>query len=120
MLNMTLPGGDIRQVAEGTTVDALCREISMGLYRNACAAYVDGKVADLRTVLTEDCQVAILTFDDLDGRKAYWHTVSHVMAQAVKRLYPEVKLAIGPSIDEGFYYDFDADFSITPEVLEAI
>ena len=120
MLNITLPGGDIRQVAEGTTVDALCREISMGLYRNACAALVDGKVADLRTELTSDCEVAILTFDDHEGRKAYWHTVSHVMAQAVKRLYPSVKLTIGPSIDEGFYYDFDSDISITPEVLAEI
>ena len=120
MLNITLPGGVIREVEEGTTLDALCRDISMGLYRNACAAYVNGKVADLRDALTEDCEVAILTFDDLDGRKAYWHTLSHVMAQAVKRLYPDVKLAIGPSIDEGFYYDFDADFSITPEVLDAI
>ena len=120
MLNITLPGGVIREVENGTTVDALCRDISMGLYRNACAAYVNGKVADLRTELTEDCEVSILTFDDLDGRKTYWHTVSHVMAQAIKRLYPAVKLAIGPSIDEGFYYDIDADFSITPEVLEAI
>ena len=120
MLNITLPGDVVRQVEEGTTLDALCRDISMGLYRNACAAYVYGKVADLRDALTADCQVAILTFDDLDGRKAYWHTLSHVMAQAVKRLYPTVRLAIGPSIDEGFYYDFDADFSITPEVLETI
>ncbi len=120
MLNITLPGGVVRQVEEGTTLDALCRDISMGLYRNACCAYVNGKVADLRDALTADCEVSILTFDDPDGRKAYWHTVSHVMAQAVKRLYPEVKLAIGPSIDEGFYYDFDADFSITPEVLESI
>ena len=120
MLKITLPGDVIREVEPGTTIDALCRDISMGLYRNACAAYVDGKVADLRNELTEDCAVSILTFDDLDGRKAYWHTVSHVMAQAIKRLYPEVKLAIGPSIDEGFYYDIDADFSITPEVLEAI
>ena len=120
MLNITLPGGVIREVEEGTTLDALCRDISMGLYRNACAAYVNGKVADLRDALTADCEVAILTFDDPDGRKAYWHTLSHVMAQAVKRLYPGVKLAIGPSIDEGFYYDFDADFSITPEVLETI
>ena len=120
MLNITLPGGVIREVEPGTTIDALCRDISMGLYRNACAAHVNGKVADLRNELTEDCEVAILTFDDLDGRKAYWHTVSHVMAQAIKRLYPDVKLAIGPSIDEGFYYDIDADFSITPEVLDAI
>ncbi len=120
MLNITLKSGDNMEVAVGTTVDTLCREISMGLYRNACAARVDGQVVDLRTELTQDCTVEILTFDDQDGRKAYWHTVSHVMAQAVKRLYPSVKLTIGPSIDEGFYYDFDADMSITPEVLTAI
>ncbi len=120
MLKITLPGDVVREVEPGTTIDALCRDISMGLYRNACAAHVNGAVADLRTELTADCEVSILTFDDLDGRKAYWHTVSHVMAQAIKRLYPSVKLAIGPSIDEGFYYDIDADFSITPEVLEAI
>ena len=120
MLKITLKGGDVMEVAENTTVDALCREISMGLYRNACAARIDGRVADLRTELTQDCGVEILTFDDHDGQKAYWHTASHVMAQAVKRLYPTVKLTIGPSIDEGFYYDFDADVSITPEVLTAI
>jgi len=120
MLKITLKGGDILEVEKGTTVDALCRQISMGLYRNACAARVNGQVADLRTVLEQDAQVEILTFDDMDGRKAYWHTASHVMAQAVKRLYPSVKLAIGPSIDEGFYYDLDADMSITPEVLTAI
>ncbi len=120
MLKMTLKGGDVLEVAENTTVDALCREISMGLYRNACAARLDGQVVDLRTELTADGAIEILTFDELDGRKAYWHTASHVMAQAVKRLYPDVKLTIGPSIDEGFYYDFDAPMSVTPEVLTAI
>ena len=120
MLKISLKGGDIREVPENTTVDALCREISMGLYRNACAARVDGKVSDLRTVLDHDCAVEILTFDDHDGQKAYWHTASHIMAQAIKRLYPDVKLTIGPSIDEGFYYDVDAVMSITPEVLEKI
>ena len=120
MLKITLKGGDIREVAEGTTVDALCRDISMGLYRSACAARIDGAVADLRTPLTADCTVEILTFDDHDGQKAFWHTTSHIMAQAVKRLYPEAKLTIGPSIDEGFYYDFDIEQSVTAEVLAAI
>ena len=120
MLKITLKGGDIREVAEGTTVDALCRDISMGLYRRACAARIDGAVADLRTPLTADCTVEILTFDDHDGQKAFWHTTSHIMAQAVKRLYPEAKLTIGPSIDEGFYYDFDIEQSVTAEVLAAI
>ena len=72
MLKITLKGGDIREVAEGTTVDALCRDISMGLYRSACAARIDGAVADLRTPLTADCTVEILTFDDHDGQKAFW------------------------------------------------
>ena len=120
MLKIKLKGGDVREVAEGTTLDALCRDISMGLYRNACAARVNGKVEDLRTPLQEDAEVEILTFDDHDGQKAYWHTASHIMAQAVKRLYPAAKLTIGPSIDEGFYYDIDIDLSVTQEVLAAI
>ncbi len=120
MLNITLKGGDVREVAENTTVDALCRDISMGLYRAACAARVDGEVVDLRAPLTSDCTVEILTFDDIDGKKAYWHTTSHVMAQAVKRLYPDVKLAIGPSIDSGFYYDFDHTGGFSPDDLTAI
>ena len=120
MITITLKGGDKRQVAENTTVDALCREISMGLYRAACAARLDGRVVDLRTPLTEDGTLEILTFDSLDGKKAYWHTCSHILAQAVKRLYPEVKLAIGPSIDEGFYYDMDSPFPFTPEVMEKV
>ncbi len=120
MINITLKNGDILQVEPGTTVDALCRQLSMGLYRNACAARVDGKVADLRTELDADCTVEILTFDDLDGKKAYWHTASHVMAQAIKRLYPAAKLTIGPAIDDGFYYDIDTDVSITPGILTDI
>ncbi|MBQ3093948.1 MAG: threonine--tRNA ligase, partial [Clostridia bacterium] len=120
MANITLKGGDVRVVENNTTVDALCRDISMGLYRAACAARVNGEVADLRTVLTDDATVDILTFDELDGKKAYWHTASHVMAQAVKRLYPQVKLTIGPSIDNGFYYDFDLEDSLTQDDLTKI
>lgn len=120
MINITLKGGDVRQVAENTTVDALCREISMGLYRAACAARVDGAVVDLRTTLTADCAVEILTFDDPDGRKAYWHTTSHILAQAVKALHPQAQLTIGPAIDNGFYYDFDIDEPFTPESMTAI
>ncbi len=120
MLKITLKGGDVREVELNTTVDALCRDISMGLYRAACAARINGEVVDLRAVLTEDCTLEILTFDDIDGKKAYWHTTSHVMAQAVKRLYPDVKLAIGPSIDSGFYYDFDHTEGFSPDDLLAI
>ena len=114
---ITCKGGDIRQVAEGTTIDALCRDISMGLYRAACAAKLNGKTVDLRTPLTEDGAVDILTFDDEDGKKAYWHTTSHIMAQAVMRLYPGTKFSIGPAIENGFYYDFDVDEPFTPELL---
>ena len=120
MLNITCKGGDIRQVAEGTTIDALCRDISMGLYRAACAAKLNGKTVDLRTPLTEDGAVDILTFDDEDGKKAYWHTTSHIMAQAVGRLWPGTKLTIGPSIDSGFYYDFDSEHNFSAEDLIAI
>lgn len=120
MLKITLKGGVVREVAENTTVDTLCRDISMGLYRAACAARINGEVVDLRTVLTEDCTLEILTFDDIDGKKAYWHTTSHVMAQAIKRLFPDVKLAIGPSIDAGFYYDFDRDGAFSADDLLAI
>ena len=119
MLKITLRD-DIREVMENTTLDALCRDISMGLYRATCAARVDGVVTDLRAALDKDCTVEFLTFDDIDGKKAYWHTASHIMAQAVKHLYPQVQLTIGPSIDSGFYYDFDTDMAFTAEVLAAI
>lgn len=120
MLNITLKGGDKKEVAENATVGALCRDLSMGLYRSACAAKADGKTVDLRTPLTEDCTVEILTFDSPEGKKAFWHTASHILAQAVKRLYPEVKLTIGPAIDEGFYYDFDAPQPFSQEDLAKI
>ncbi len=120
MLKITLKGGDIREVQENTTVDALCREISIGLYKSACAAKVDGKVVDLRYTLNTDCTVEILTFDSEEGKKAFWHTASHIMAQAVKRLYPEAKLAIGPATDSGFYYDFDNERPFTQEDLPKI
>lgn len=120
MLKITLKGGDVREVMENTTVEALCREISMGLFRAACAARFNGRVCDLRTPLTEDGVLEILTFEDEDGRKAYWHTTSHIMAQAVKRLFPEAVFAIGPSVDNGFYYDFDLPRNLTPEDLEKI
>ena len=119
MLNITLKDGSVRQT-EQPTIDAFCRELSMGLYRAACAARLDGEVVDLRTPLTKDCALEILTFEDLDGKKAYWHTTSHVMAQAVKRLWPDTLLTIGPSIDTGFYYDFDHPAGFSAEDLTAI
>ena len=120
MLNITLKGGDVRQVEENTTVEALCREISMNLYRAACAARINGEVRDLRTPLTENCTLEILTFEDEDGQRAFNHTASHILAQAVMHLFPDTKFAIGPAIDNGFYYDFDKETPFTAEDLEKI
>ncbi len=107
MINVELKDGVVKEFDENITPAEIAKSISMGLYKNVCAAMIDGKVCDLRTELTADCKVELLTFDDEEGKKAFWHTTSHILAQAVKRLYPEAKLAIGPAIDEGFYYDFD-------------
>ncbi len=121
MIKITLKDGSIKEVEKGISVIELASEISEGLARVATVAEVNGEVKDLRYVLEEDASVNILTFDsDLNGKKAYWHTTSHIMAQAVKRLFPEVKLAIGPSIDEGFYYDFDVEKPFTDEDKEKI
>ena len=104
---VTLKDGSKKEYSEAMSVIDIAKDISEGLARNACAGEIDGKVVDLRTVVSEDCSLNILTFNDEAGKKAYWHTTSHVLAEAVKRLYPDAKLTIGPSIDEGFYYDFD-------------
>lgn len=120
MIKITLKDGSIVEYEKSVTAFDVAKDISMGLARAALAAEIDGKVVDLTTVINEDCELNILTFDDKGGRHAFWHTSSHIMAQAVKRLFPDVKLAIGPAIDNGFYYDFDVDKSFTPEDLEDI
>lgn len=120
MVKVTLKDDVVKEFQSGTTVMEIAKSIGMGLYKAACLAKIDGETCDLRTPVTKDCHVEILTFDDEDGKKAFWHTTSHILAQAVKRLYPSAKLAIGPSIANGFYYDFDVDFSFTPEILEKI
>lgn len=111
MIKITLKDGFIKEVESGISVIELAGQISEGLARVATAGKINGEVVDLRTIIENDANVEILTFEnDIEGKKAYWHTTSHIMAQAVKRLYGDsVKLAIGPSIDEGFYYDFDSD-----------
>lgn len=111
---------DVKEFESGITVAEIAKSIGMGLYKAACACKVDGKECDLRTALDRDCTVEILTFDDKYGKWVFRHTASHIMAQAIKRLYPDVKLAIGPAIDNGFYYDIDADFAVTDTVLAAI
>ena len=116
MVKITLKDNSSIKVEKGTTIIELAKKISEGLARNATCGIVDGEVKDLRYPLTKDSSVTIETFDSsLDGKKAYWHTTSHIMAQAIKRLYPDVKLAIGPSIDEGFYYDFDKENGFSEE-----
>ncbi len=120
MIKVTLKDGKILEFEGDITVADVAKEISMGLYRNALAAKVNSKVVDLNSPIKEDSEVEILTKDDEEGIGALRHTSAHILAQAVKRLYPEVKIAIGPSIDNGFYYDFDAPFAITPEILEKI
>ena len=121
MIKITLKDGSIKEVEEGKSVFDVAKEISEGLARVATCASVDGKVVDLRYILNNDCNLEIHTFESsLEGKKAYWHTTSHIMAQAIKRIKPETKLAIGPSIDEGFYYDFDVEKNFTDEDKEKI
>ena len=118
MISITLKSGDTLEAEAPISAIDAAKKISEGLARVATAAEIDGKVCDLRTIIDKDCALNILTFNDDEGKGAYRHTVSHIMAQAVKRLYPDVKLAIGPSIDDGFYYDFDGD--ITNEQIDEI
>lgn len=115
-----LKDGSVKEYSAPTTAAEITKDISMGLYRNACCVSINGKIADLRTVVESDCDFEVLTFDDEDGKKAFNHTASHVMAQAVKRLYPNAKLTIGPAIENGFYYDFDVDTHFTQDDLDKI
>lgn len=118
-MKITLKDGSVKEYAEAKAVIEIAADISEGLARVACAGEVNGEVVDLRTVVEEDCELSILTFNDEKGKAAYRHTTSHVLAEAVKNLYPDAKLAIGPSIDTGFYYDFDMP-SLSREDLDKI
>ena len=121
MIKVTLKDGSSIEVKENSTILDVAKQISEGLARVATCGEIDGEVKDLRYEITKDCNLTIHTFDSsLDGKKAYWHTTSHIMAQAVKRLFPGVKFAIGPSIDNGFYYDFDVEKPFTDEDKEKI
>ncbi len=120
MINVTLKGGVVREYEDGSSIIDVAKSLGAGLYKAACLAKVNGEIKDLRTVLTGDCEVEILTFDDEEAKKTFWHTCSHILAQAVKRLYPDVKLAIGPAVDGGFYYDFDSEISFTQDILDKI
>lgn len=117
MIKVSLKDGSILEVEEGSSILDVAKKISEGLARVATCGEINGAIKDLRYEIQDDCNLVIHTFndDDLEGKKAYWHTTSHIMAQAVKRLFPDVKFAIGPSIDEGFYYDFDVENPFTDE-----
>ena len=117
---ITLKDGSTKEYSEPKSIIEIAADISEGLARMACAGEVNGEVEDLRTVIDKDCNLSILTFNDEGGKAAFRHTTSHIMAQAIKRLYPDTKLAIGPSIADGFYYDVDRETPLTSEDLEKI
>ena len=119
-MKITLKDGSVKEYSEPRSVIEIAGDISEGLKRVACAGEIDGEAVDLRTVVDRDCSLSILTFEDEEGRAAFRHTASHIMAQAIKRLYPDVKLAIGPSIADGFYYDIDSENPFTAEDLEKV
>ncbi len=120
MIKITLKDGSVKEYEKGITVGDIAKDLSMGLYRNSCSARVNGNVVDLRFAVEEDATLEICTFDDVDGKKTFWHTASHVLAQAVKRLYPTAKLTIGPAIDNGFYYDFDVETPFSSDDIAKI
>lgn len=122
MVKLKLKDGSIMEVEKGSSILDVAKKISEGLARIATCGEINGKVEDLRYEINEDCELVIHTFqdDDLEGKKAYWHTTSHIMAQAIKRLYGDVKLTIGPAIENGFYYDFDTEKHFSEEDFEKI
>jgi threonyl-tRNA synthetase len=120
MIQITFPDGSKRDFESGVSAIEIAASISKSLAKEVLAVTINGQVSDVRTVLTEDATIKFHKFEDEEGKHAFWHTTSHVLAQAVKRLYPQTKLAIGPYIDAGFYYDFDTDVSFTPEILTEI
>jgi len=120
MVNITLKDGSIKQYEEGSTVLQIAEDISQGLARNSLVAKLNNQIVDLTTPVNADADLELLTFDFPEGQNAYRHTTSHILAQAVLRLFPGTKLAIGPAITDGFYYDFDTEHTFTPDDLEKI
>ena len=117
MINVELKGGTVKEFESGVTPAEIAKSIGMGLYKSVCCARVDGNVVDLRTPITKDCRVDLLTFDEPDGKKAFWHTASHILAQAVKRLYPSAKCAIGPAVDTVFTMILKLKSRLHPKTL---
>lgn len=120
MINIKLKDGSVRQYPAGTTVASITEDISRGLAKSALVARFNGVVVDLATGINQDGELEIITFDDPEGKNAYRHTSSHILAQAVQRLFPNTKLGIGPAIADGYYYDFDSEHTFTPEDLAKI
>ena len=119
-MKIRLKDNSVKEYENGMSVLDIASDISPGLARVALAGEVNGNTTDIREELHEDSDLNILTFEDEGGKKAFWHTSSHILAQAVKRLFPEAKLAIGPAIDNGFYYDIEVEHPFSPEDLEVI
>ncbi|WP_367925063.1 threonine--tRNA ligase [uncultured Ruthenibacterium sp.] len=115
MIQVTLKDGVVKEFEAGVCPADVAKSLGMGLYKAACAARVDGETCDLRTPLEKDCNLEILTFEDKDGKHAFWHTAAHVMAQAIQHLWPEAKFGIGPALDDGWYYDIGGVEPFTPE-----
>ena len=120
MIKLKLKDGSVREIEKAMPASEIIKDIGMGLYKAACCVKLDGEVFDMRTVVDHDCHFEVMTIDTKAGKETFWHTASHLMAQAVKNLYPEAKLARGPATDTGFYYDFEVEKPFTPADLEKI
>ena len=120
IVKLTLPDGSIKECERGTTVLQVAEQIGKRLAKAAVAGKLDGKLVDLSTPIEQDAELAICTFDSPEGKHVYWHSASHVMADAVLRLFSKSKLTIGPAIEDGFYYDFDTDVTFSDENLASI
>ncbi len=120
MIKLTLKDGSVREIEKAMPASEIIKDIGMGLYKAACCVKLDGEVFDMRTVVDHDCEFEVMTFDSKAGKETFWHTASHLMAQAVKNLYPEAKLARGPATETGYYYDFGVDKPFTQADLDKI
>ena len=120
MIKITLKDGIVKEFESGISVLDVAKNISEGLARNTMAGLLNGEVVDVRQTITEDATLQLLTFDDKGGKEAFRHTAAHILAQAAKRIFPEIKVAIGPATEDGFYYDFDKEKPFTQEEILAI
>ena len=119
-IKVSLPDGAVREYPKGTSLLDIAKNISQRLAKEALVAKVNGQLVDLSTNLEHDAEITFLTFDDEEGKQVFRHSTAHVMAQAVEKLFPGTKLAIGPAIEDGFYYDFDPEKPFSPEDLAKI